>query len=241
MSIPTERVPIPWPQRRELLRERLFPILCFAATVAACAWLWQRQAAVAPVAIGEVYGASVEIKSPYDGEVIALGQGGGEEDGGNRQLWPLFAKLSQGDVAVRVRRSAEGAAGETIAVEAPLTGSVTARSALVGQHVRRGDVLLRISSASPEFIVCHLPYQWQTPPRAGAEVAVRIKGRSSATWVRSTVEATGPAVEPAPAYPGLDSVVASRGVPLRIALPKGFDALPGSLVEVRLLALTSPH
>jgi hypothetical protein len=236
MSVPTERIPIPWPQRRELLRERLFPIACFLATAAACAWLWQRQAAVAPVAIGEVYGASVELKSPYDGEVISRGEAG--KDG---EIWPLFAKLSKGDAAVRIRRSFEGAAGETIDVEAPLTGLVTARPALVGQHVRRGDVLLRISSATPEFILCHVPYQWQHPPEAGAEVAVRLKGRSGATWVRSTVEAAGPAVEPAPAYQGLDATIASRGVPLRIALPTGMELLPGSLVEVRMVALAPPH
>jgi hypothetical protein len=238
MSVPTERIAIPWPQRRELLRERFLPIACFIATIAACGWLWQRQAAVAPVAIGEVYGASVELKSPYDGEVIAVGGGDGAE------TRPLFAKVAKGDVVVRIRRTAGGGAaseGEVIDVSTPLAGSVTARPALVGQHVQRGDVLLKVTSKEPEFILCHLPYQWQDAPPVGAEVAVRLKGRSGATWILSTIEAAGPAVEPAPAYPGLDSMVASRGVPLRVAIPKGMELIPGSLVEVRLLAMAASH
>ena len=44
---------------------------------------------------------------------------------------------------------------------------------------------------------------------------MRLKGRSGATWAQSKVEAAGPAVEPAPAYQGLDATIASRGVPLR--------------------------
>ena len=239
MSVPTERIPIPWPQRREMLRERFFPIAFFITTLVACGWLWQRQAAVAPVAIGEVYGASVELKSPYEGEVIAVGDGDGAE------TWPLFSKVAKGDVVVRIRRQAgagsAGSAAQVIDVSTPLAGSVTARPALVGQHVRRGDVLLKVTSKEPEFILCHLPYQWQEAPAAGAEVAVRLKGRSGATWILSTIEAAGPAVEAAPAYPGLDAMVASRGVPLRVAIPEGMELIPGSLVEVRLLAMAAPH
>jgi hypothetical protein len=239
MSVPTERIPIPWPQRRELLRERLLPIACFIATILACGWLWQRQAAVAPVAIGEVYGASVELKAPYEGEVIAVGEGGGDE------TWPLFAKVTKGDVVVRIQRPTGAGSGpsqgQVVDVSTPLAGSVTARPALVGQHVRRGDVLLKVTSKEPEFILCHVPFQWQEAPKAGAEVAVRLKGRSGATWILSTIEAAGPAVETAPAYPGLDAMVASRGVPLRVAIPKGMTLIPGSLVEVRLLAMGAPH
>jgi len=239
MSVPTERIPIPWPQRRELLRERFLPIACFIATIVACGWLWQRQAAVAPVAIGEVYGASVELKGPYEGEVVAVGNGDGAE------TWPLFANVAKGDVVVRIRRPAGAGSvaseGEVIDVPTPLSGSVTARPALAGQHVRRGEVLLKVTSKEPEFILCHLPYQWAEAPEAGAEVAVRLKGRSGATWILSTIEAAGPAVEAAPAYPGLDSMVASRGVPLRVAIPKGMALIPGSLVEVRLLAMAAPH
>jgi hypothetical protein len=239
MSLPTERIPIPWPQRREQLRERLLPIACFIATILACGWLWQRQAAVAPVAIGEVYGASVELKSPYDGEVVAVGSGEGADE------WPLFAKVAKGDSVVRIRRTGGVASaaseGAVVEVPTPLTGSVTARSALVGQHVRRGDLLLKVTSSEPQFILCHLPYQWQEAPAAGAEVAVRLKGRAGAPWILSKIDAAGPAVEPAPAYPGLDSIVASRGVPLRVALPKGMTLSPGSLVEVRLVAMGAPH
>jgi hypothetical protein len=36
-------------------------------------------------------------------------------------------------------------------------------------------------------------------------------------------------------------MVASRGVPLRVAIPKGMELIPGSLVEVRLLAMAASH
>ena len=66
----------------------------------------------------------------------------------------------------------------------------------------------------------------------GAEVAIREK-RRGVPWVKATIAAVGPAVESAPEYPGLDATIPSRGIPLRIALPKGLDLTPGALVEVR--------
>lgn len=234
MSTPIERIPIPWSQRRELLRERLTPVLCFIATVAACAALWQHQASVVPVVVGKVHGDSVELVSPVDGKVLAVGPDASAD------AWPLFAELERGAIAARIEVAATpanpastGAAAPAIAeIATPLAGKVTVAPTVTGQQVRRGDSILTITSPLPAYILCHLPYQWRQPPPAGTEVAIREK-RRGVPWVKSTIAAVGPAVEPALEYPGLDATIPSRGVPLRIALPEGLDLTPGALVDVR--------
>lgn len=234
MSPPIERIPIPWPQRRELLRERFTPVLCFIATVAACAALWQRQASVVPVVVGQVHGDSVELVSPVDGKVLAVGSDAGAE------AWPLFAELERGEIAARIEvaaasanpASTDAAAPAIAEIATPLAGKVTVAPMVTGQQVRRGDSILTITSPLPAYILCHLPYQWRQPPPTGAEVAIREK-RRGVPWVKATIAAVGPAVESAPEYPGLDATIPSRGIPLRIALPKGLDLTPGALVEVR--------
>jgi hypothetical protein len=239
MSTPIERIPIPWPQRRELLRERFTPVLCFIATVTACAALWQYQASVVPVVVGKVHGDFVELVSPVDGKVLAVGSDASAD------AWPLFAELERGAIAARIEVVATpanpagtGAAAPAIAkITTPLAGKVTVAPTVTGQQVRRGDSILTITSPLPAYILCHLPYQWRQPPAAGAEVAIREK-RRGVPWVKSTIAAIGPAVESAPEYPGLDATIRSRGVPLRISLPKGLDLTPGALVEVRFGAMS---
>ena len=234
MSTPIERIPIPWPQRRELLRERFAPVLCFVATIIACAALWQHQASVVPVVVGRVHGASVELVSPVDGKILSVGSDASGD------AWPLFAELERGAIAARIEVAATpadqagtSAAGPAIAeVATPLAGKVTVAPMVTGQQVRRGDSILTITSPLPEYILCHLPFQWRQLPVAGGEVAIREK-RRGVPWVRSTIAAVGPAVESAPGYPGLEAMIPSPGVPLRIALPKGLDLTPGALVEVR--------
>jgi hypothetical protein len=234
MPTPIERIPIPWSQRRELLRERFTPVLCFIGTVAACAALWQHQASVVPVVVGKVHGDAVELVSPVNGKVLAVGSEASAD------AWPLFAELKRGAIAARIEVAANTdnpadpqAVTPSIAeIATPLAGKVTVAPTVTGQQVRRGDSILTITSPLPAYILCHLPYQWRQPPAAGAEVAIREK-RRGVPWVKSTIAAVGPAVEPAPEYPGLDATIPSRGIPLRIALPKGLDLTPGALVEVR--------
>src|SRR5436190_1810167 len=98
MNNAPERIPIPWPQRRELLFERVFPALCFIATLVACAALWRYQARVAPFALGEVHSESATVKSPHSGELLPLvGYVDGE--------WPVFTAVKKGDVIARLKRN----------------------------------------------------------------------------------------------------------------------------------------
>ncbi|HYO23809.1 MAG TPA: HlyD family secretion protein [Lacipirellulaceae bacterium] len=240
MATTADRIPVPWPQRRELIRERLFPVACFIGTVAACGWLWHYQGRVVPIAVGEVQGARVQITSPYDGELLPVAAAEHEAGGAPRTM---LSTIARGETAARIARRNSSGDGETsdaqiVELAAPIAGQVTAAPALVGQHVRRGEPLLTITSPRPTFILCHLPLQWQRPPERGAEVAVRLKGRNAQLWRGAVVEAVGPAVEPAPAYEGLDATIASRGIPVRISLPQGLDLAPGALVEVRFPSVT---
>jgi hypothetical protein len=225
MPIPTERIPVPWPQRWEILRERVLPVVCFLATVAACAYLWRFQSRVAPYAVGEVHVESVVIKSPIDGELLPPEQAAGID-----APWPLYSEVRQGDVVARVKPSADS--GEVVELAAPFSGRLTLAAAVPGQHVQRGDPLLTIVSPRPDFIVCHLPDREQAPPAAGLEVAVRRQA-PGAHWAATKVEAVGPAVEPAPVYHGSATDIPQRGLPIRIALPADQGLLPGAVVEVR--------
>jgi hypothetical protein len=214
---------MPWPQRWELLRERALPVLCFVATLAACGWLWQRQASVAPFAVGEVRGRSVVVKSPCDGEVLPLDAAA--------EVAPLFAKVDKGAVAVRVKQADAG--GQVVDVTAPLTGQIAALAVLPGELVEKGDPLFTLAAPVPEYIVCHVADEGQQLPKVGAVVAVRRQARG-APWTPATVEAVGPALEPPPAFLNGVAAAASRLRPLRISLPKDSHLAPGSLVEVRL-------
>jgi hypothetical protein len=229
MSTPVERIPIPWPQRRELLRERALPIVCFMVTLAACAALWRYQAGMAPVAIGEVHSNSVVINSPCDGELLPLvDPAEGSTDAG--EVWRTFAEIESGQIAARVQCSAADA--QIIEVPAPISGQITTSPARLGQLLRQGDHILTIASPDPDFIVCHVPDRGRVQLRAGQRVAIR-RQQSGARWYATTVEAVGAVVEPGPNYNGSLTSVGERGLPVRIALPKGVKLTPGSLVDVR--------
>jgi multidrug resistance efflux pump len=221
----TERIPVPWPQRWETLRERVLPVVCFLATVAACAALWQTQAKIAPYAVGEVHVETVAIKSPISGLLLPV-----NEDNAANRAWPLYSEVRPGEVIARVKSIA--AAGDVVEVAAPFAGRVTVTAAVPGQHVLRGEHLLTIVSPRPDYIVCHLPDREQAPPAAGLEVAIRRQA-PGAHWAAAKVEAVGPAVEPVPMFHGSANNVPERGLPVRIALPPDLGLLPGALVEVR--------
>jgi hypothetical protein len=230
MAAPVEQIPIPWPQRWELVRERLLPAACLAATLAVCGWLWRQQALVAPTAIGEVHADVVEITSPCNGELLPI-------ESTTNGRWPLFAAVDREAVVARIKDRDDG--DQIVELKAPVAGSIVAAPAVPGQIVRRGDLLVRVISPKPDFIVCHLTGQGQKAPEVGAAVSIRQRGRDG-RWHASTVEAVGPAIEPAPTYQGADALAPIRGLPVRIALPEDVALTPGSVVEVRFPPSTPP-
>jgi hypothetical protein len=92
---------------------------------------------------------------------------------------------------------------------------------------------VKVASTTPNYIVCHLVKPTAEPPQVGAEVAVRARGSGDSRWHASKVEAIGPAVEPAGELQGVEGLAPVRGLPVRVALPKDVELLPGSVVEVR--------
>jgi multidrug resistance efflux pump len=225
MSDASDRIPIPPAQRWELVRERVVPAAILVATLVACGWLWQRQALVATNALGQVHADAVEIVSPVDGELLALNS----VDSGR---WPLFARIERDAVVARIQPRGSESPDRAIEMRSPLAGVIAAAPALPGQFVRRGQVLTKVASTKPRFIVCHLVGPAARPPEVGAQVAVRARGGDSA-WHASKVDAIGAAVEPAGEFQGVDGLVPVRGLPVRVALPDDVELLPGSVVEVR--------
>jgi hypothetical protein len=217
-----ERIPIPAAQRWENLRERILPAICLAATLAACAWLWQLQGRVAPFVHGEVGSEIVEVRSPHDGRLLPLVD---QPDG----QWPLFATIGSGGVAARLERQE----GEPSVVElaSPLSGVVTTVVRRPGQWVARGETILAIASPKPTFITCHVPDGSQ-PPEPGSEVAVRLRG-AGRHWVAAEIEAVGPIVSTATVYDGASGGASVRGLPVRISIPPALNVKPGTLVDVR--------
>jgi multidrug resistance efflux pump len=222
MSDASERIPIPPAQRWELVRERVIPAAILAATLVACAWLWQKQALVASSALGQVHADTVDVVSPIDGDLIEVASAG---DG----RLSLFSPIDREAVVARIQPRDDGAVVE---MRSPIAGVIAAAPVVPGQFVSRGQVLVRIASMTPDFIVCHLVNHNSRPPEVGAEVAVRPRG-GHATWHASKVDAVGPAVEPVTELQGIDGLAPLRGLPVRVALPEDVDLLPGSVVEVR--------
>jgi multidrug resistance efflux pump len=222
MSDASERIPIPPDQRWELIRERVIPAVILAGTLAACAWLWQKQALVATTALGQVHADAVDVVSPVDGELLEIASA-------SEKHLPLFASIEREAIVARIQPREDGAVVE---MRSPIAGVIAASPVVRGQFVRRGQVLARVASTTPNYIVCHLVNPNSRPPEVGADVAVRPRG-GGATWHASTVDAVGPAVEPAMELQGIEGLAPVRGLPVRVALPKDVDLLPGSVVEVR--------
>jgi multidrug resistance efflux pump len=226
MSDAPDRIPIPPAQRWELFRERVVPAVFLAVTLGACGWLWQKQALVATSALGQVYADAVEIVSPVDGELLAVGSAEGGAP-------PLFTRVEREAVVARIQPRDSDGSGRSIELRSPLDGVVAATPTVSGQFVQRGQVLLKVASTTPNYIVCHLVKPAARPPEVGAEVAVRARGGGDSAWHASKVDAIGPAVEPAMELQGIEGLAPVRGLPVRVALPEDVELLPGSVVEVR--------
>jgi hypothetical protein len=218
-----ERIPVPAAQRWENLREGVLPLVCLAATITACGWMWQQQGRMAPFVHGEVGAEVVAVRSPIDGRLLPIEtQPVGQ--------WPLFAKIAAGATAARLERL-EGEA-TVIELPAPIEGVVTKVLGLPGQWVGRSETILEIASTKPTFITCHLPDVGAPPPKLGSEVAIRLRGNGN-RWAAARIQGVGPVVATATVFDGTSVGATIRGLPVRIELPADLPLKPGTLVDVR--------
>lgn len=179
---------------------------------------------MAPLVVGHVYGDVVEVRSPVDGRLLMAG-------GDSSAATPTLARIERDAVCARVARGDDAA--QVVEVVAPLSGVISGPPAPTGQFLSKGDVILTITSGVPKYIVCSFPESAPAPPRPGEPVAVRSKA-PGAEWVRSTIQAVGPAVETRPPRTP-DVVVPETGWPVRVALPAEHEFAAGATVEVRFL------
>jgi multidrug efflux pump subunit AcrA (membrane-fusion protein) len=217
-------IPIPWNQRLEQFQTVLAPVLCLAATLIACGWLWQRQTAATPAAVGQVYAEIYDVRAPADGELLGAGRAA-------ERQWRLYDAVHKGEAIAQITK----ADGAGIEITSPIDGVISLISEPAGQIVRRGDSVLRVASPSARYIVCYLPDRWQRQVKEGTRVAVREHSQF-AVWADSTIESVGAAIEPTPDSETPDAqLLPDRGLPVRIGLPNNAKLRPGALVDVRIL------
>jgi len=87
----SQRIPIPWSNRWRQFRQRLLPILTFAACLAAVLWLWERQGQQ-PNGVGEVEAIRVDVPVRIDGLLAPV----------SRSPWKLFDTVRANEMIARL-------------------------------------------------------------------------------------------------------------------------------------------
>jgi multidrug resistance efflux pump len=221
MASDQQPIPIPWNQRLEQFQTVLAPLLCLAATLIACGWLWQRQTATTPAAVGAVYAEVFDVRAPADGQLLGAGRAAERE-------WRMYDAVRKGEAIAQIAQ----ADGIEVELTAPIDGMISLINERTGQLVQRGDSLLLVASPSARYIVCYVPDRWQRQARQGTRVAVREHSHFT-VWADSTIESVGAAIEQTPDREIADARLPDRGLPVRISLPTNLNLRPGALVDVR--------
>jgi multidrug resistance efflux pump len=118
-----------------------------------------------------------------------------------------------------------------LTIRSPIHGMIIAINHWPQTAIRAGDTLLTIASDERRYIVSYVRQEQHVSPKTGMDVDVRKRAAISPT-VRSFVERVGPQIEQIPIHLARDPKYPEWGVPVRIAIPKGFVGQPGELFEV---------
>jgi multidrug resistance efflux pump len=118
-----------------------------------------------------------------------------------------------------------------LAIRAPIRGSICAVLRRPGETVRAGDPILTLAVESGRYIVSYVRQEQRIKPHVGMPVEVRAMAPVSRV-LSSVVERVGPQVEAVPLHQCRDPRIPEWGLPVRIALPRGFASRPGELIEV---------
>lgn len=118
-----------------------------------------------------------------------------------------------------------------LTIRAPIRGMICAIHHWPGENVRAGDPIITLADDHGRYIVSYVRQEQRIEPRAGMAVAIR-KRVAAGRPVTTVVERVGAQVEPVPAQHCRDPKAPEWGLPVRIALPQGFLAAPGELLDV---------
>lgn len=144
-------IPTPWSQRWHHLRRSLLPVLCFAGSVLAALWLWDRQGRQ-PNVIGRVEAVRVNVIAGIDGRLVPL-------TGLPGTGWRVLDTVQPGDIVARLDDSAlralvDALRADMLALQKEL-GAKTAELALE-QRDRRQESLREASRLACEVEKCRL-------------------------------------------------------------------------------------
>lgn len=122
-------------------------------------------------------------------------------------------------------------------LRAPASGQVAHIYRHNGEFVGRGEIIARIYSETPDYILGYLRHPVHTMPEPGMKVAVNKQNRKRDEAIM-VIEKVGVQMEKLEEETGLfrDRPFQTTGLPVRIAINHELGLLPGESVDIRLLS-----
>ena len=128
---------------------------------------------------------------------------------------------------------------DSLQLRSPLSGTVTHVHRRPGQVVAPGDIIMEISADRSTAIVAYLRAdQQQINPAKGMPVQVYLNRRPAQT-VMGQVDSVGGQIEPIPNRQLRDQKIPEWGLPVRVAVPDGFELRPGEVVTLNFKPATA--
>lgn len=214
------RVPIPWKVHWQRSRYQIVPIVMVVASVLLAVRLWQRQN-LRVAGVGEVSAVEARVLSPSEG-VLSPVEG---------KRLALYESVVAGQPVAALRKWPGNGPDAAVPVVAPISGKIVSVNRVVGQTVRAGDVVMVIAAERGQYVMTYVPPESGLRLEAGMAVDVRLRGSGRKRAV-ARVERVGPQIEPMPAHQVRAPRSKDWGLPAILALPPGFDARPGELVDL---------
>lgn len=218
-----KRIPLAPSVRWRKLRRKFVPIACFAVTVVACGYLWQKQGAAVHT-VGEVDALRVNVTAPATGLVEAFP--------GSGRVWRTFDRVEAGELLGTIRVAGQGdEEQEVIELRAPVGGTLVMLDCWPGQTLIAGSPVATIAAERGRHIVSYVNEGDALNLEPGAAITVRAR-RSGSRLMETQIEAIGEQIEMIPLHQNANPASPQWGLPVRIRMPSEAEFRPGTLVDV---------
>ena len=127
---------------------------------------------------------------------------------------------------------------QSLEIRSPITGTICSIHSWPRQHIQANDPIVTIAADHGRYIVSYVRQGQAFRPAVGMPVGVQTRVRGS-RLVAARIERIGPQFEPVPSSQLQNPNALEWGLPVRIALPDGFRAKPGELIDVTFEARTA--
>jgi multidrug resistance efflux pump len=123
---------------------------------------------------------------------------------------------------------------DALEVRSPITGRIVAIHRMPGQAVRLGDPIVTIAADRGRHIVSYIRQDQMIDPTPG--MSVEVQGRKPASpLLEAVVTRVGPQYEAVPLEQLRRADVPEWGLPVRVAMPREAEFMPGELVDLRFM------